>query len=267
MSKGAWIGTIIVVVAIGLGAGGMLYVNQQSQDRDLKEERAKNSSLSKKMDSADKKKATSEKKSSSHRTSSSVSESSSTSSASSSSEEPTTNEPVQLTTAQKHAVNAAFLNWAAGRAKVGNMAVTDWYFDHGAAGTGDWYANTTDGEIQVQDQNNPGPSAFPIHAIGGCVFLTMKDGSTGRQDDAVVSIAGGYGDKAEMSKPITKYMLGDNGKVYELKLAEADGSLAAGFAEYTDEGQKNPYGPSYTFKVSEDQAAQAELQNLLNAYR
>lgn len=37
MSKGAWIGTIIVIIAIGLGAGGMLYFNQQSQDRDLKE--------------------------------------------------------------------------------------------------------------------------------------------------------------------------------------------------------------------------------------
>ncbi|APS42511.1 hypothetical protein FOL01_1652 [Weissella jogaejeotgali] len=262
MSKGAWISTIVVLLVVGLGAGGVLYVNHQSQDRELKEEQAKNSSLSEKIASSDKQKETSEKKSSSQQSSSSVSEPSS-----SSSEETNPNEPVNLTTAQKQAVNKAFLSWASDRAEVGNMAVTDWYFDHGAAGRGDWYANTADGEVQVQDQNNPGPSAFLVHAIGGCVFLTMKDGSTGQQDDVVESIAGGYGDKADMDKPITKYMLGDNGKVYELRLDKGDTSLTSGFGEYTDEGQRGDYTPSYSFKVSEDQAAQAELQKILADYR
>ena len=262
MSKGAWISTIVVLLVIGLGGGGLLYVNHQSQDRELKEEQAKNSSLSKKLDSSDKQKETSEKKSSSQQSSSSVSESSS-----SSSEETNPNEPVNLTVAQKRAVNDAFLSWASDRAKVGNMAVTEVYFDHGAAGRGDWYANTPDGEIQVQDQNNPGAAAFLVHAIGGCVFLTMKDGSTGQQDDVVESTAGGYGDKADMDKPITKYMLGDNGKVYELRLEKGDTSLTSGFGEYTDEGQRGDYTPSYSFKVSEDQAAQAELQKILADYR
>ena len=62
MSKGAWISTIVVLLVIGLGGGGLLYVNHQSQDRELKEEQAKNSSLSKKLDSSDKQKETSEKK-------------------------------------------------------------------------------------------------------------------------------------------------------------------------------------------------------------
>lgn len=262
MGKGAWIGTIVALLAICLGAGGVLYVNHQSQDRILKEEQAKNSSLSKRIDSSDKQRETSEKKSSSQQPSSSVSESST-----SSSEETRPNKPLNLTTAQKEAINTDFLNWSSDRAKIGNMAVTYWYFDHGAAGRGDWYANTPDGEIQVQNQDNPGSSAFPVHAIGGCVFLTMKDGSTGRQDDVVESFAGGYGENADVNQPITKYMLGDNGKVYELKLDEGDGSLTSGFGEYSDDGQRGDFRPSYTFKVSEDQAAQAELQKLLADYR
>ena len=262
MSKGAWISTIVVLLVIGLGGGGLLYVNHQSQDRELKEEQAKNSSLSKKLDSSDKQKETSEKRSSSQQSSSSVSESSS-----SSSEETNPNEPVNLTVAQKRSVNNSFLSWASDRAKVGNMAVTEAYFDHGAAGRGDWYANTPDGEIQVQDQNNPGAAAFPIHEVGGCVFLTMKDGSTGYQENVVEVFAGGYGDKADMSQPITKYVLGDNGKVYELTLDKGDTSLTSGFGEYTDEGQRGDYTPSYSFKVSEDQAAQAELQKILADYR
>ncbi|WP_258088732.1 hypothetical protein [Weissella fangxianensis] len=262
MSKGAWIGTIAVLLVIGLGGGGLLYVNHQSQDRELKEEQAKNSSLSKKLDSSDKRKETSEKKSSSQQSSSSMSESSA-----SSSEETNPNEPVNLTVAQKRAVNDSFLSWASDRAKIGNMAVTEVYFDHGAAGRGDWYANTPDGEVQVQDQKNPGAAAFPIHKIGGCVFLTMKDGSTGYQENVAEFFAGGYGVKADMSQPVTKYMLGDNGKVYELTLDKGDTSLTSGFGEYTDEGQRGDYNPPYSFKVSEDQAAQAELQKILANYR
>ena len=49
-------------------------------------------------------------------------------------------------------------------------------------------ANTPDGQMQVQNENNPGPTTFPIHVIGGVVFLTMKDGSIGRQNDVVESI-------------------------------------------------------------------------------
>ncbi|KAA8458353.1 SHOCT domain-containing protein [Weissella paramesenteroides] len=198
------------------------------------------------------------KSSSSTQTSSSAS-----SEASTSSESP---KQINLTPSQKEQISNDFLNWASDRATMGNMAVTGDYFDHGAAGMGDWYANTPDGEVQVQDQNNPGPSAFPIHAIGGCVFLTMKDGSTGLQDSIVESTAGGYSDNADMSMPITKYLLGDNGTVYELKTEDGNVGLSTGFGEYSDSGQSNSYKPNRSFIVSKDQNAQIELQQLIKQY-
>ena len=198
------------------------------------------------------------KSSSSTQTSSSAS-----SEASTSSESP---KQINLTPSQKEQISNDFLNWASDRATMGNMAVTGDYFDHGAAGMGDWYANTPDGEVQVQDQNNPGPSAFPIHAIGGCVFLTMKDGSTGLQDSIVESTAGGYSDNADMSMPVTKYLLGDNGTVYELKTEDGNVGLSTGFGEYSDSGQSNSYKPNRSFIVSKDQNAQIELQQLIKQY-
>ena len=269
MHKGVWIGTISVLLVIALGTGGALYANQQSQHRDeLKAEQARNSSMSKKIAKTDSKSSKADKEISSSKKQEETSVSSSSSSSVSSSEDTSnTQTPVHLTDTQKQAINASFLDWAAQRAEIGNMAVNDYYFDHGAAGRGDWYANTPDGQMQVQNENNPGPTGFPIHVIGGVVFLTMKDGSTGRQNDVVESIAGGYSDKADMSKPITKYILGDNGKVYELKTTDGQVSLTTGFGEYSDDGTASEYQPDQNFIVSGDRDAQDELQKLINAYR
>lgn len=33
-------------------------------------------------------------------------------------------------------------------------------------GVGDWYSMTPDGEVQTQNQDNPGFDHFDIHAIG-----------------------------------------------------------------------------------------------------
>ncbi|CAM4246709.1 hypothetical protein [Weissella hellenica] len=262
MSKGLWVGVIGVIAVIGIGIGGF-YGYHQTQDKALKTEQAKTKSMSEKLAGIDKKTSTDK----TDKESSNGSSSSSISSVSSNQSSVTETESVALTDAQKQAVNEAFLNWADQRAAMGNMAVNDYYFGHGAAGRGDWYANTPDGQMQVQDENNPGPTAFPIHIVGGVVFLTMKDGSTGRQNDVVESTAGGYSDKADMSKPITKYILGDNGKVYELKTSDGQVSLTTGFGEYNDDGTASDYQPGQDFVLSGDGAAQTELQNLLSAYR
>ncbi|SCB90982.1 hypothetical protein [Weissella bombi] len=147
------------------------------------------------------------------------------------------------------------------------MAVNDYYFGYGASGRGDWYANTLDGQMKVQNENNPGLTAFSIHIIGGVVFLTMKDDSTGRQNKVVESTAGGYSDEVDMSKPITKYILGDNDKVYGLKTSDEQVSLTTGFGEYNDDGTTSDYQPAQDFVLSGDNAAQAELQKLISAYR
>ncbi|WP_371190447.1 hypothetical protein [Weissella viridescens] len=187
-----------------------------------------------------------------------------------SSESHTSKSSVNLTAAQAEKINQAFNNWAGERAKIGHMAVTDWYFDHGAAGRGDWYADSPDGEIQVQNQDNPGKAGFKIHSLGGCVFYKSKAGKIGQQDlSAESSTAGNYSVDMNFDKPISKYLLGDNGVVYELKLGNGSpASTNTGFGEYDDDGEYiSEYAPDETFQVSEDAAAQAELKALIAQYQ
>lgn len=168
---------------------------------------------------------------------------------------------------QQTAINQAFLQWAGERAEIGNMAVSDWYFDHGTAGYGDWYANTPDGPIQVQNFGHPGPAAFNIHALGGCVFYTDKDGRTGVQNLYAGSFAENYSARVNPAYPVVKYLLGDNGIVYELKIAGGgQASTNSGFGEYNDQGQVGDQVPDASFKVSDDHAAQAELKDLIKQF-
>lgn len=243
--KGIKYTVIILLILIISGGAGIGYASWHSKPADI----TKSTSNSKK-----------EKVSSS---SSQTASSQESTQSSTSVEKP---KQISLTESQKEQISSEFLNWAAGRAEMGNMAVSSEYFNHGAGGTGDWYANTPDGEVQAQDQNNPGSDTFPIHAIGGVVFLTMKDGSTGLQDGIIESTAGGYSDNADMSMPITKYLLGDNGKVYELKADDGKIGLSSGFGEYSDDGKESSFAPTDNFVVSEDEDAQAELQQLIKQY-
>lgn len=186
---------------------------------------------------------------------------------SSSQTESVASQGVRLSDAQREQINLAFLEWAGQRAAIGNMAVSGWYFDHGAAGRGDWYANTPDGQVQVQNQDLPGKSAFPIRAIGGCVFYTSKDGGIGEQELAAGSFAENYSVKMDFTKPVSKYLLGDNGVVYELKTGNGEMvSTNTGFGEYADDGSIGEYTPGVAFQISEDQAAQEKLQELIQRY-
>lgn len=186
---------------------------------------------------------------------------------SSSETESVASQGVRLSDAQREQINLAFLEWAGQRAAIGNMAVSGWYFDHGAAGRGDWYANTPDGQVQVQNNGQPGKSAFPIRAIGGCVFYTSKDGGIGKQELAAGSFAENYSVKMDFTKPVSKYLLGDNGVVYELKSGNGEMlSTNTGFGEYADDGSVGEYTPRVAFQISEDQAAQEKLQELIQRY-
>lgn len=177
------------------------------------------------------------------------------------------NQAAQLDDLARSRINLAFINWASQRAVMGNMAVSDWYFDHGAAGHGDWYANTPDGQVQVQNNNLPGKQVFPIRAIGGCIFYTAKDGGVGKQELFADSFAANYSVKMDHTKPVSKYLLGDNGVVYELKTGNGMSvSTNTGFGEYADDGTQGNYQPDLDFQRSEDRAAQAKLQELILSY-
>lgn len=169
-----------------------------------------------------------------------------------------------LTSEQKDSIIGQFTSWAGKRAEQGNMAVSPYYFNHGSAGQGDWYANTPNGKVQVQDNNRPGYDGFKIHAIGGFIFYTSIDGQIGIDDTlSQGSIAQGYGINLDSNHPVSKYMLADDGIVYELKLGNGETvSLVDGFAELTDKGQVLD-DPAYSFIISNDQAAQNEYARLL----
>ncbi|GKT04307.1 hypothetical protein [Furfurilactobacillus entadae] len=190
------------------------------------------------------------------------------SSSSTTSEHDTSSTSVSLSYQQKRQINDSFLTWADGRALIGHMAVSDWYFDHGAAGSGDWYANTPDGRVQVQDNENPGASAFSIHSVGGCVFYKSKNGDTGKQDLYQGSFAGNYNAGGmDFDKPVSKYLLGDNGVVYELKTGNGTPvSTNTGFGQTSGEGT-TAHEPDEQFEVSADTAAQTELKKLINQYK
>lgn len=174
----------------------------------------------------------------------------------------------EFTMEEQQEMNDMFYNWAVERAKIGGMAVTAIYFNHGAAGRGDWYAITPDGEVQTQNQDNPGFDHFGIHSLGGVAFYTPASGDFGADENAPFpSTAEGYSKIAVPSTNIHKYMLGDNGVVYELIGKKEQMSYTTGFGEYADDGTRGEFIPSVAFEISGDQDAQQEWQRILRMYR
>ena len=69
----------------------------------------------------------------------------------------------------------------------------------------------------------------------------------------------------DMSRPISKYLLGDNGVVYELKTGNGQTTNTEdGFALAPFSGSRNT--TPTPFIISQDTAAQQELKSLLAAY-
>ncbi|MHC5372741.1 hypothetical protein ACYSNU_02970 [Enterococcus sp. LJL120] len=176
--------------------------------------------------------------------------------------------------AEKQAITETFLNWADSRAETAGMAVNSNYFNHGASGIGDWYAVTSDGLIQVQQQSEnglPGYDSFPLHSLGGIVWYYSVNGVTGITDEVddpqnSPSTAVGFSNVADSQQPFTKYILADNGVVYEAQTSSAfsDGFYVAGddgdlYSYYSPESQ-------LVFQKSQDTAAQTELQSILSQY-
>lgn len=176
----------------------------------------------------------------------------------------------QYTDAEKQAIATAFSDWAENRAAIGGMALNNVYFNHGASGLGDWYAETENGQrilVQRQDPNiNVSPDAYVGEALGGVVFYTSKNGAVGYSNEIndpnnQPSTAAGFSKVANLEKPIVKYLLGSNGVVYEF---QSNGSFSDGFSETSDQGDFKT--AQVLFKVSEDTAAQQTLQTILSQY-
>lgn len=174
----------------------------------------------------------------------------------------------EFTMEEQQEMTQHFYDWAIERAEIGNMAVTNMYFSHGAAGRGDWYAMTPDGEVQTQNQDNPGFDHFDIHAVGGVAFYQPASGDFGEDADAPFpGTAEGYSRLALPDTNIHKYMLADNGVVYELIGKKENMSFSSGFGEYDDEGTYGEYPPGREFEISGDQDAQQEWKRILRMYQ
>lgn len=174
----------------------------------------------------------------------------------------------EFTMEEQQEMTQHFYDWAIERAEIGNMAVTNMYFSHGAAGRGDWYAMTPDGEVQTQNQDNPGFDHFDIHAVGGVTFYQPASGDYGEDANAPVpSTAEGYSRLALPDTNIHKYILADNGVVYELIGKREQMSFSSGFGEYDDEGTYGEFPPGVEFEISGDQDAQQEWKRILGMYQ
>ncbi|WP_165982025.1 hypothetical protein [Macrococcus hajekii] len=139
------------------------------------------------------------------------------------------------------------------------------WFTYGAAGREDWYAETPYGEVQVQDNEYPGFSDFQNHEIADVVFYTAAEGLTDKYEPEGIT-AEGYARVAKGGTGIHKYMLGDNGVVYEMIAPKDQSSFSSGFGEY-DDGMKGNYTPTQKFEVSNDETAQAKWKEILKKYQ
>ncbi|MBE9390296.1 hypothetical protein [Vagococcus salmoninarum] len=174
---------------------------------------------------------------------------------------------------EQRSITNEFLNWAGERAEIGGMAVNGAYFTHGASGRGDWYAKTTEGQHILVQRQDPSisidDSIYLVHAVGGVVFYYSEFGTTGLTDEINDSentpgLAIGFSQVANTDKPIVKYLLADNGVVYEYN---SNVAFSDGFYVTDDEGNFD-YWPDEQkpFKVSEDRDAQEKLLKILSDY-
>lgn len=167
---------------------------------------------------------------------------------------------------EKSEINNDFYNWADQRAKMGNMAISKYYFDHGPENNGNlWYASTPDGDILVRNASDTYSSKkYNLRKIGGFVFYTAKDGTTGKCDNIKKDTDDGAeysSDQIDITKPVDKYLLANNGIVYECKL---DGEAAEPDSGFKIKGEDNIGSDDWI--VSQDKAAQDEYRQLITKY-
>lgn len=174
----------------------------------------------------------------------------------------------KLSDKDKAEIKEKVLKWAGDQAKKEGLAASNRYFGAGEISIGDWYAMTPKGELQVSNQNAPGPKAFDRHNIVGVVVYHSNQGVTGFDKKAEdLSNIEGYKNVADMNQPITKYLFADDGKVYEYQFQPGkEVTLSSGFAP-KDHNDKDPnLKPDQLFKESRNQSANDLMKKLVQQY-
>ncbi|PTE70424.1 hypothetical protein [Staphylococcus devriesei] len=175
----------------------------------------------------------------------------------------------QFTKKDKHEIKSKVLAWLSDRSKKRGTAVSSRYFSTSSISKGDWYAMTLKGEIQVFNANKPGRKAFDLHGITGATVYTAKDGKTGYDYDAkTLSNVEGYDKVANLSKPITKYIFTEEGKVFEYQFENKnDVTLSSGFAP-KDYNDKDPnLLPNEQFKETDNKELKKYYKQVIEKYK
>lgn len=174
----------------------------------------------------------------------------------------------KLTQADKDELKNTITQKVSEYAKEQGLAVTNRYVSNGSYSESDFYATTTDGEIQVIDNEKPGSKYFKLHNVTGLTVYTSKEDNIGLDDSAKqLSNIEGYKSVANMERPIKKYLFADNGKVYEYTFKDnSDTTLSSGFA-YKDSNDKDPnLKPNVIFKETENDTIRQKWSDVLSKY-
>ncbi|MCU5745429.1 hypothetical protein N9R04_01670 [Staphylococcus sp. SQ8-PEA] len=134
-------------------------------------------------------------------------------------------------------------------------AMTTRYFGGGEITTGDWYALTPQGQIQVSNQGKPGFNKFGIHNLVGITSYKSAKGHKGLSEEGNnLSNIEGYARIKKRNTTVRKYLFADNGKVYEAHFKEEQPTLSTGFAP-KDHTDKDPnLSPNVIFKVTKNRS-------------
>lgn len=165
---------------------------------------------------------------------------------------------------EKEKTKQKLIKWLAENEE--GKAVSNRYFSTSSISNGDWYAQSEDGEIQINNKGEPGPEAFDLHALTGAVVYTSKDGKTGFDESAKeLSNIEGYSKVADVKKPIKKYIFTKNGEVYEYEFeGQDDISLSSGFAPKDHNGKDPNLTPNEKFKLTENEKLSKYYKKLLS---
>ncbi|HLR18845.1 MAG TPA: hypothetical protein VK115_02915 [Staphylococcus sp.] len=175
----------------------------------------------------------------------------------------------QISDKEQKQIKKEMLDWLAEHNKEDGKAVSNRYFSTSSISDGDWYAGTPKDEIQINNTGNPGPEAFELHAVTGAVVYTPKDGKAGFDKDAeTLSNIEGYEEVADLSKPVTKYVFTEEGKVFEYQFEDKeDVTLSSGFSPKDYNGKDPNLRPNQQFKETENQDLSKFYKQLVEEYK
>nr|WP_263314274.1 hypothetical protein [Mammaliicoccus sp. Marseille-Q6498] len=149
------------------------------------------------------------------------------------------------------------------------LAISNRYITSSFYEEGDAYATTTDGEIQITNNDIPGWKAFKVHNVVGITAYHSKHHVKGYADEAKeITNIQGFREVADMNKPITKYLFADNGKVYQCQFKSTeDTTLSTGFAAKDSNGKDPNLKPNVIFTEVKDKEIAGEWKQLFSKYK